>query len=115
MNRYIFPIGIAAVVIAVSMPLAAQGPSKTAAPMFRPEPSWPAIPNNWLLGEVSSVAVDAQDHVWILHRPATVPEAQRQNAAPPVLEFDSAGRSIRSWGGAGAGHAWPPREHGISG
>src|SRR5262245_20948075 len=113
MNRYIFPIGIAVVVIAVSMAVAAPGPNKAAAAMFAPHPSWPTIPNNWVLGEVSSVAVDAQDHVWILHRPATVPEAQRQNAAPPVLEFDSAGRFIRSRGGASAGYEWPQREHGI--
>ena len=47
-------------------------PAGPPAPTFRAEPSWPAIPNNWILGEVSSIAVGPQDHVWILHRPKTV-------------------------------------------
>ena len=31
----------------------------------------------------------------------SVPEAQRANAAPPVLEFDTAGKLLASWGGPG--------------
>jgi DNA-binding beta-propeller fold protein YncE len=83
------------------------------APRFHPDPSWPSIPNNWVFGEVSSIAVDPDDNVWILHRPATVPEAQRANAAPPVVVFDSKGKFVRSWGGPGKGYDWPEREHGI--
>src|SRR5215831_20656063 len=82
-------------------------------PQFRPEPSWPAIPNNWVFGEVSSIAVDKNDHVWILHRPRTVPAEQQGKAAPPVLEFESSGRYIQSWGGPANGYDWPEREHGI--
>ena len=33
--------------------------------------------------------------------------------APPVLEFDAAGRLLRSWGGPGAGYDWPGNEHGV--
>src|SRR5262245_15168762 len=114
MNRHISAIVVA---VCLTMPaaflsLAARSPQNAQAPQFRPDPSWPAIPNNWVFGEVSSIAVDSQDHIWILHRPATIPEAQRSNAAPPVLEFDAAGKFIRSWGGAGAGYEWPQREHG---
>jgi sugar lactone lactonase YvrE len=83
------------------------------APTFKADPAWPVIPNNWVFGEVSSVAVDSQDHIWILQRPATVPEAQRSNAAPPVLVFDASGRLLQSWGGSGKGYDWPEREHGI--
>ena len=35
-------------------------------PIFQADPSWPKIPSKWVLGQVASVAVDAQDHVWIL-------------------------------------------------
>ena len=42
------------------------------APSFQVDPNWPAIPNNWVLGVVSSVTVDRRDHVWILHRPRSV-------------------------------------------
>jgi hypothetical protein len=99
-------------ILATFAGLAAQSPN-IRVPAFQPDPSWPKIPNNWIFGEVSSIAVGPQDHVWILQRPATVPEAQRANAAPPVLEFDAAGKFIRSWGGPGAGYDWPEREHGI--
>lgn len=66
-------------------------------PVFRADPSWPKVPNNWVFGEVSSIAVDPQDHVWIIHRPNTVPADQRAKVAPPVLEFDSVGKLITSW------------------
>ncbi len=81
--------------------------------MFEVARGWPTIPNGWILGEVSSVAVDAKDHVWVLHRPRSVPAEQRSKAAPPVLEFDPSGRLVSSWGGPGEGFEWPEREHGI--
>jgi DNA-binding beta-propeller fold protein YncE len=66
-----------------------------------------------VLGEVTSIAVDARDNIWVLHRPRTIPEAQRANAAPAVLQFDAAGKLLASWGGPGTGFDWPDREHGI--
>src|SRR5215510_12422907 len=83
------------------------------APEFVVDPSWPTIPNNWVLGEVTSISVDSKDNVWVLHVPQSIPEAQRANAAPPVLEFDAAGKLLASWGGPGEGFEWPGREHGI--
>ena len=82
-------------------------------PTFAVDPSWPTLPNNWVLGQVSSVTVDGGDHVWVLHRPRTVEDEQQANAAPPVLEFDDAGTFIRAWGGPGAGYEWPANEHGL--
>src|SRR4029453_3928602 len=84
------------------------------APTFQVDPNWPTIPNNWVLGEVSSISVGPNDHIWVLHRPASIPADRRANAAPPVLEFDTAGKLLSSWGGDGAGFDWPEREHGIS-
>ena len=81
-------------------------------PTFEVDASWPTIPNDWVLGQVSSVTVDSQDHVWVLHRPRTVEDGQG-TAAPPVLEFDDAGTFIRAWGGPGEGYEWPANEHGI--
>jgi hypothetical protein len=69
----------------------AQQQSTLRAPTFQVDPNWPTIPNNWVLGEVSSIAVDPRDHIWVLHRPASIPADRRANAAPPVLEFDAAG------------------------
>jgi hypothetical protein len=72
----------AALLIAtVSLEIGAQ--SLPEAPQFRVDPNWPQIPNNWVLGEVTSISVDRNDHIWVLHVPQSIPEAQRANAAPP--------------------------------
>src|SRR5262245_28209965 len=115
MNRYIsaFVFSFCVLAVLAAFTALAQAPANGRVPTFQPDPSWPSIPNNWVFGEVSSVAVDSRDHIWILQRPATIPEAQRAKAAPPVLEFDAAGKFIQSWGGPGTGFDWPEREHGI--
>lgn len=82
-------------------------------PVFQLDPSWPKLPEKWKFGNVSSVAVDARDHVWVLHRPLSLPADQRAMAAPPVVEFDQAGNFLQAWGGPGNGYEWPEREHGI--
>ena len=39
------------------------------APMFEVDPFWPKpLPNHWVLGAAVGVWVDAQDHVWMVHR-----------------------------------------------
>lgn len=82
-------------------------------PRFRVDPTWPKIPNNWQLGEVSSVSIDTQDHVWVLQRPGSLKPDEKARAAPPVLEFDAAGNFVQAWGGAGQGYEWPETEHGV--
>ena len=48
---------------------AAQAKGAVQAPRFEVDPLWPKpLPNNWILGATIGVAVDAQDHVWIIHR-----------------------------------------------
>ena len=71
------------------------------------------LPNDWVLGAVASVDVDSRDHVWIYHRPRSVDEDQRANAAPSVLEYDNKGNFVQAWGGPGEGYEWPANEHGI--
>src|SRR5919199_1929124 len=52
---------------------AAQTAAAVQAPMFEVDPFWPKpLPNHWVLGSTIGLSVDAQDHVWILHRPNTV-------------------------------------------
>jgi hypothetical protein len=106
---------------------AAQG--KVVAPRFEVDPLWPKpLPNHWLLGSTIGLAVDAQDHVWIVHRGgATLNERTEMSAAtqpptaeaccapaPPVLEFDAAGNLVGHWGGPGEGYEWPQSNHGIT-
>ena len=48
---------------------AAQRAAGVQAPTFEVDPLWPKpLPNHWVLGQTIGVAVDAQDHVWIVHR-----------------------------------------------
>jgi DNA-binding beta-propeller fold protein YncE len=82
-------------------------------PVFEVDRAWPMVPAKWKLGDVSSVAVDAQDHIWLLHRPRTLKAEEASKAAPPVMIFDLSGMYLNSWGGAGAGYEWPECEHGI--
>ena len=73
-------------------------------PQFEVDKAWPKVPAKWKLGDVSSIAIDAQDNVHVLHRPRTLkPE---EVAAPPVVVLDPAGNFIRAWGGEGAGYEW---------
>ena len=104
------------------------------APRFEVDPLWPKpLPNHWVLGNAIGVAADAQDHIWIIHRQASlepmeeyaaanppgpkrqpgVVEAECCAPAPPVLEFDQEGNLLASWGGPGEGYDWPETNHGI--
>jgi NHL repeat-containing protein len=86
-------------------------------PAFQVDAAWPKpLPNHWIVGSVVGVAVDALDHVWIVHRPSTLQPNETRSiwrAAPPVLEFDADGTLLSSWGGPGDGYEWPQLEHGI--
>ena len=96
------------------------------APMFEVDPMWPKpLPNHWLLGMTIGVSVDAQDHVWIIHRAGSLQPKEIYAAAnppasscclpaPPVLHFDPAGNLVGSWGGPGSGYEWPTSNHGIT-
>ena len=99
-----------------SAELTAQAPKAQgrSLPTFEVDRAWPKVPPQWKLGDPSSIAIDAQDNVWVLHRPRTLlkPEDAAM-AAPPVIVFDTAGNYIKAWGGAGNGYEWPEREHGI--
>lgn len=80
-------------------------------PKFQVDPSWPTIPNGWTLGQVSGVASDAQDNIWVIQRPRTVKAGV--STGPPIVEFSQAGKYIGGWGGPGPGYDWPLVEHGI--
>lgn len=106
--------------------LAAEAQQTVDAPLFEVDPLWPKpLPNHWVLGQTIGVSVDAEDHIWILHRPASVedefkaaiftpPRGVCCTPAPAVLEFDQDGNLLRHWGGPGEGYEWPQRNHGLT-
>jgi DNA-binding beta-propeller fold protein YncE len=104
----------------------AQSKAAVQAPRFEVDPMWPKpMPNHWLLGNTIGVGIDSRDHVYIIHRGATLEEKEVYASAnppasecclpaPPVLEFDAEGNFVKGWGGPGAGYEWPASNHGIT-
>lgn len=107
------------------------------APEFKVDHEWPKpLPNQWLLGQVAGIAVDRQDTIWLIQRPASLtpdeagavqvpPRSECCVPAPSVMQFDVRGNLLRAWGGAAdpgfltsrctpaIGCEWPTNEHGI--
>lgn len=97
------------------------------APTYTVDPSWPLeLPNNWILGAVTSVFVDAQDHIWVTHLPETLTEEELSAVqdppigeccapAPVVLELDQGGRVVQAWGDAATQDIsqFPRNAHGL--
>jgi hypothetical protein len=120
--RHLVRFGIASAILLGACALATCAQD---APRYRVEPFWPQeLPNNWIIGQIGGLAVDREDHIWVLQRPAsntvdeigaslTPPRSMCCTAAPPVLEFDKQGHLLHSWGGPGEGFDWPKNEHGI--
>src|SRR5438477_864759 len=104
---------VLAVAAAVAFSAQAAEPQGRSLPIFEVDHAWPKVPPQWKLGDASSIAIDAQDNVYVLHRPRTLKPEDAGKAAPAVMVFDPAGNFVKSWGGAGSGFEWPEREHGI--
>src|SRR5215475_4461051 len=123
MKRALILIGV--LVLAAGSGLVAQ------APKVDVEALWPKpfpVAKHWILGSVTGVAVDAQDHIWVVHRGVDSLQANEKGptlepwassccyAAPQVLEFDAAGTLLASWdpGKGGSGYDWPANPSGIA-
>jgi DNA-binding beta-propeller fold protein YncE len=65
----------------------ADGPSPSSVPTYHAVADWPQASSPIKLGEVSAVATDTSDRVFVFHR-----------REPPVVVFDREGKYLRSWG-----------------
>jgi len=122
MKRQLIRIGTSIGFLAATL-FAQGGP-----PAYRVNPLWPQpLPEHYVLGSVTGVAVDAQDHVWVTHRGADSLEGNEKGmmatpktsvlcctAAPFILEFDTAGKLLAHFGGPGQGYQWPQSPGGIA-
>lgn len=80
-------------------------------PVFKADASWPRLPENMILGQISGLDVDKDDNIWIANRPNALgftdigrdsnpPMTQACCSAPPhILQFDQDGNVLRGWGG----------------
>ena len=98
------------------------------APEFQVDRLWPMpLPNHWVYGSITGLAIDGRDHIFVATRPGSVAAGNEAGlmsnpptaehcclAAPPMLEFDADGRLVANWGGAGAGYDWPISTGGIA-
>jgi sugar lactone lactonase YvrE len=77
-------------------------PSSAQVPRYEADLSWPKpLPGRWVIGGLGGVCVDNQDHVFILNRQDVLEGELNMGAlAPPIIEFDSAGNVVNSWGDA---------------
>ena len=113
---------------ALGLFLVAAAPSANAAEalQFTVDPSWPKmLPNNWVMGQIGGMTVDAQDNIWVIQRPRSLtddekgavlspPRSKCCAPAPSVIQFDKAGNVLKSWSGLGGeGFDWPEQEHAL--
>src|SRR6266513_2230695 len=118
-------LGVGQVVLEKRADAQAKAGGKVQVPRFEVDPTFPKpMPNHWYQGMSIGVSVDANDHVWIVHRPDSVnaleaAEDSKTGAccakAPPILEFLPDGTLGRHWGGSDtADYKWPASNHGIT-
>jgi DNA-binding beta-propeller fold protein YncE len=65
----------------------AQQRAEEATMRYRPVEGWGRLPDGWSYVEATSVAVDADDSVWVFNR-----------GLHPVIQLDREGRFLRAWG-----------------
>ena len=131
-KRYLYAamlaVASAAVVTVWSSSSQSASPSPNKTPVFQVDPFWPKpLPDNWVSGEIGGTCVDSQDHVFVVTRgfqngglvspegfggadtkTGTLDGAFRSKASPPVMEFDTAGNVVNSWGNPSLVTPLPP-------
>lgn len=109
-------------------PLAAHQAGAPKAPVLQVDKLWPMpLPNHWVYGSITGLAIDSRDHIFVATRPASVAQGNEAGlmanpptaehcclAAPPMLEFDAAGKLVANWGFGGAGYDSPVSTGGIA-
>ncbi len=99
----------------------------SSAPRFEVDLMWPKpMPNRWILGSSTGVAIDSHDHIWVVNLTDSFnartemgsgtnpPTGECCTPAPNVLEYDATGELVGHWGGPGDGYNWPEQNAGIA-
>jgi peptidylamidoglycolate lyase len=81
--------------------MAAAGVLTRAQEVYKVVHGWPVLPDGYVLGQVSGVAVDSHNHVFVFHRAegSWATDKTKPIASPTILCFESgSGKLIASWG-----------------
>ena len=120
-GRYLFaiPAVLAAAIAASTWNRSIEAaPPVPNVPRFQVDPTFPKpLPNNWVTADIGGTCIDSQDHLFVVTRGfqnggLTSPEgvgganpsngmlggAYKSRASPPVIEFDTDGNVVNSWG-----------------
>lgn len=112
-----------------ALPLLVQNVSAQAkGPAFQVDKLWPMpLPNHWVYGSITGLAIDSRDHIFVATRPGSVAAGNEAGfmsnpptaeyccaAAPPMLEFDADGKLVANWTFDGAGYDSPTSTGGIA-
>jgi len=118
-------LGATPLVLGAEAALAQAKTAKTAAsspqgPRFEVDMLWPKpMPNRWILGSATGVAIDSRDHIYVLSIPdyftarteigsaTNPPTGECCTPTPPVVEYDASGALVGHWGGPADGAQWP--------
>ena len=102
MKRSLFNTGIGTILTIAATAVAAQfaDAQTRTPPRYEADINWPKpLPNRWVLGGLGGTCVDAQGHVFILNRQDVLEgELNTGRLAPSIIEFDSEGNVVNSWG-----------------
>jgi DNA-binding beta-propeller fold protein YncE len=92
-------VACAALALAAQAVFASRAQAQNGVPHYEVDASWPKpLPDQWVLGGLGGVCVDAQDHVVILNRQDILDgELDAGRLAPSIIEFDPAGNVVHSW------------------
>jgi len=99
-RRWVLMVLFALVLRASGSPVAAQYAQPPVYPhvdlsiAYEVDPSWPQRPAEMQWAEMSGIAVDRHNHVWLFTR-----------ATPPVQVYDTSGKLVRAWGTETIGRA----------
>lgn len=74
-------------IIGLAVMLAPSADEPGAVPKYQPVAGWPRLPETIRFGQVTAVASDAADRVYVFHR-----------GKNPIVVFDKEGKFLRSWG-----------------
>ncbi len=122
------PVALCAAVATrwVTVQAATESVQTVQGPKFEVDMLWPKpLPRHQLLGAVVGLAIDARDHIFVVHltdsfvartelgATVTPPIGECCSPAPNVLEFDADGNLVNHWGGPGTGYTWPSAAAGL--